>query len=122
MADTQAAAITASFWKPRRCRSTYTKSFGLSMSLTPFSKQDRPLNNNHSTEFCTSMFCASMSCVSVPLCDTGKANEVLANIEGVRRRREALKQRFPELTELYETFIEPKFKATAAHRNGFIVE
>jgi hypothetical protein len=33
-----------------------------------------------------------------------------------------LKERFPGLAELYETFIEPKFKAAAGHRNGFIVE
>jgi hypothetical protein len=90
--------------------------------IDPFSKQNHPLNNNHSTEFCTSEFCAPMSCVSVPLCDIGKANEVLTNIEGVRRRREALKELFPGLTELYETFIKPKFKAAAEHRNGFIVE
>jgi hypothetical protein len=88
----------------------------------PFSKQNELLNNNHSTEFCTPVSCASVACVSVPLCDTGKANEVLENIATVRRRREALKQRFPGLAELYETFIEPKFKAAAEHRNGFIVE
>ena len=43
-------------------------------------------------------------------CDTGKGNEVLANIEAANQRREALKQRFPELAELYEIFIEPKFE------------
>ena len=63
-----------------------------------------------------------MSCVSVPLCDTGNGDEVLANIEAAKRRRELLKQRFPALAELYETFIEPKFKGAAGHRNGFIVE
>jgi hypothetical protein len=85
--------------------------------IDPFSKQNGPLNNNHSSEFCN-----PVSCVSVPLCDTRSGYEVLANIEAVRRRREALKKRFPELAELYETFIEPKFKAAAGHRNDFIVE
>ena len=35
---------------------------------------------------------------------------------------ERLKQRFPQLAELYEKFIEPKFKAAAGCRNRFIVE
>jgi hypothetical protein len=47
---------------------------------------------------------------------------VLANVEAANKRREALKRLFPELTELYEKFIEPKFQAAAGHRNGFIVE
>ena len=90
--------------------------------IDPFSKQNQPLNNNHSSVFCTPVSCASMSCVSVPLCDTRKENEVLANIEAANKRREALKRLFPELAELYEKFIEPKFQAAAGHRNGFIVE
>lgn len=84
---------------------------------------------NHSAESCVlnSVDCASMACAPVPLCavslcDTAPAELVLANIEAVRQRQSALKERFPELAELYEKFIEPKFKAAAGHRNGFIVE
>jgi hypothetical protein len=33
-----------------------------------------------------------------------------------------LKRRLPQLAELYEKFIEPKFQAAAGHRNAFIVE
>jgi hypothetical protein len=58
----------------------------------------------------------------VSLCDITKGNEVLANIEAANQRREALKRRFPELAELYEKFVEPKFQAAAGYRNGFIVE
>ena len=90
--------------------------------MKPFPKENGLLNTNHSTEFCTPVSCASVVCGSVPLCDTRNGNEVLANIEAARRRRETLKQRFPGLAELYETLIEPKFKAAAGHRNGFIVE
>ena len=59
---------------------------------------------------------------SVSLCDITKGNEVLANIEAANKRRNALKRRFPQLAELYERFIEPKFQAAAGHRNSFIVE
>jgi len=58
----------------------------------------------------------------VSLCDTAKGTEVLANIEAANQRREALKRRFPQLAQLYEKFIEPKFQAAVGHRNGFIVE
>ena len=88
--------------------------------IDPFSRHNQPLNTNHSSEFCTSVSCVSMS--SVSLCDTSKGNEVLANIEAANQRREALKRRFPQLTQVYEKFIEPKFQAAAGHRNGFIVE
>jgi hypothetical protein len=90
--------------------------------IDPLSKQTQSLNNNHSTVICTPVSCVSMSCVSVPLCDTTKGREVLANIEAANERREALKRRFPQLAELYEKFIEPKFQAAAGRRNGFIVE
>ena len=90
--------------------------------IDPFSKQNQPLSTNHSSVFCIPVSCASMSCVPVPLCDIAKGNEVLVNIEAANQRREALKQRFPQLADLYEKFIEPKFEAAAGHRNGFIVE
>jgi hypothetical protein len=51
---------------------------------------------------------------SVSLCDITKGNEVLANIEAANKRRDALKRCFPQLAELYERFIEPKFQAAAA--------
>jgi hypothetical protein len=83
----------------------------------PLKKGQRSQSTNHSTESCVPVRCAS-----VPLCDISDGEEVLANIEAANHRRELLKQRFPQLTELYEKFIEPKFKAAAQHRNGFIVE
>jgi hypothetical protein len=85
--------------------------------IHPFSKKDTTQLYNPS-----SVFCDSVSCVSVPLCDTAKGKQILVNIEAANERREALKRRFPELAEVYEKFIEPKFKAAAGHRNGFIVE
>jgi hypothetical protein len=90
--------------------------------VDPFSKQKASHPPNHSSVFCTPVSCVSMSCVSVPLCDSTKGNEILANIQATNQGREALKRRFPQLAELYEKFIEPKFEAAAGHRNGFIVE
>ena len=88
--------------------------------IDPFSKLKTTHNTNPSSVFCTPVFCVSVS--SVSLCDITKGQEVLANIEAANQRREALKRLFPELAELYEKFIEPKFQAAAGHRNGFIVE
>ena len=90
--------------------------------IDPFLKQNRPLPTNPSSVSVTPVSCASMFCVPVSLCDTAKGKEILANIEATNQRREALSRRFPQLAELYEKFIEPKFEAAAGHRNGFIVE
>jgi hypothetical protein len=88
--------------------------------IDPFSNLKTTHHTNPSSVFCTPVSCVSMS--SVSLCDSTKGTEVLANIEAANQRREALKRLFPELAELYEKFIEPKFQAAAGHRNGFIVE
>jgi hypothetical protein len=85
--------------------------------IDPFSNLKTTHHINPSSVFCTSVFCASVS-----LCDSANGTVVLANIEAANKRREALKQRFPQLVELYEKFIEPKFQAAAGHRNGFIVQ
>ncbi len=39
-----------------------------------------------------------------------------------KRRQTELRRRFSDLADLYEKFIEPRFRAAAGHRNGFIVE
>jgi hypothetical protein len=90
--------------------------------IDPFSKQKTTHQTYPSSVFCVPVSCVSMSCVSVPLCDSTKGNEILANIQATTQRHEALKRRFPQLAELYEKFIEPQFEAAAGHRNGFIVE